>query len=267
MKLEDKAKQLFENYGFTSKESQVYIALIELDTALPSTLAKKTGLKRSTTYVILEQLKKRGMVGHFKKNNSTYFKLVDPKQFLNEQKGKLETLSEIMPDLLKLHERFGVTPQMSVFEGREGIIQIMEDTLDAKEPLHCWADITLASNTILEDYYPSYIKKKNKNKVFVKGIFCYDPIALDFKKKGKEELREVYLIPKEKFPFKNEINIYDDKVAIISHQDLVGVIIQNKAIADTQKAIFNLGFEYAKIIEKDLLTKKDKQYLKEKIEF
>ena len=53
--------------------------------------------------------------------------------------------------------------------------------------------------------------------------------------------------------FKNEINIYDDKVAIISHEDQIGVIIQNKNIADTQRSIFELGFEYAKILEKQKL--------------
>lgn len=79
---------------------------------------------------------------------------------------------------------------------------------------------------------------------------------------GKEELREVYLVPKEKFPFENEINIYDDKVAIISHADKVGVIIQNQSIADTQKAIFKLAFEYAQIVESKTLTKEDLLYLK-----
>jgi hypothetical protein len=45
------------------------------------------------------------------------------------------------------------------------------------------------------------------------------------------------------------INIYDDKVAIVSHQDQVGVIIENKNIADTQRSIFNFAFDYAKILE------------------
>ena len=66
--------------------------------------------------------------------------------------------------------------------------------------------------------------------------------------KGKEELRELYFIPRNEFPFKNEINIYDDKVAIISHEDNVGVILQNKNIADTQRSIHKLTFNYAKIL-------------------
>jgi hypothetical protein len=105
-----------------------------------------------------------------------------------------------------------------------------------------------------------------QRKIWLRGIFCSDDTGLTFKKRGVSELREVHLVPKDKFPFKNEINIYDDKVAIISHQDEIGVIIQNQNIADTQRAIFNLAFEYAKILEKDLLTEEDLVYLKSKDE-
>ena len=66
----------------------------------------------------------------------------------------------------------------------------------------------------------------------------------------------MYLIPKEDYPFKNEINIYDDKIAIISHEDKMGVIIQNANIAETQRSIFNFAFKYAKIAEKELLKEK-----------
>ncbi|MBT5517005.1 hypothetical protein HOK22_03775, partial [Candidatus Peregrinibacteria bacterium] len=63
-----------------------------------------------------------------------------------------------------------------------------------------------------------------------------------WKEREKTELREVLLIPKEKYPFKNEINIYDDKVSIISHEDQTGIIIRNKTMADTQRIIFDFAF-------------------------
>lgn len=156
-----------------------------------------------------------------------------------------------------------MTPQMSVFRGKEGLIQVMEDTLTVKDKtLLCWSNIELNVYTTLEDYYPTYIMKKVASRVHLKGIFNYDKSALRFKQRGKDELREVYLIPKDLYHIDNEINIYDDKVAIISHQDQVGVIIQNEHIARTQRSIFNLAFAYAKIVEKDLLTKEDLLYLK-----
>ncbi len=238
-----------ESVGFSTKESLTYLTLLELNEALPSTIARKSGIKRPTVYVILEQLQNKGFISHVNKKGGLYFRAVAPIRILEEEKNKLERLKIFLPELEKLNQKYEVTPQMSVYEGKEGLVQIMEDTLTAKTELCCWANPQIAMG-LLEDYYSTYVKKKVERKIWLRGIFCLDRIGQEFKAKGKEELREVYLIPAEKFPFKNEINIYDDKVAIISHEDKVGVILQNKNIADTQRAIFNLAFEYAKILDK-----------------
>jgi len=261
--------QILQNIGFNDKEARIYLTILELNEALPGAIARISGIKRSTTYLILEQLEKKGLVSHIKRGGHLYFQACRPEFLIENQRKKYEevrnqlnSLEKILPELNLLHKDFTVTPQMSVFKGKAGLIQIMEDTLTTSTGLLCWANISVAVHTVLEDYYPTYIRKKVKNKVFLKGIFPYEKRSLDFKKMGDRELREVYLIPADRFPFKNEINIYDDKVAIISHNDEVGVIIQNQSIADTQRIIFDLAFAYAKILEKDLLTKEDLAYLK-----
>lgn len=240
---------ILQNIGLTEKEAKIYLTLLELKESLPSVIARKSAVKRPTTYVILDELQKKGIVSHVKKGKFLYFRALHPRALLEDQHDKYSALAKAIPELLKLHEKYSATPQMSVFEGEEGLIRIMEDTLTTKTELLCWADASLAVGS-LKEYYPNYIAKKVKRGIQLRGIFCRDEVALDLQQREKEELREVYLIPKEKFPFKNEINIYDDKIAIISHHDQIGIIIQNKNIADTQRAIFELGFEYAKMLDK-----------------
>jgi HTH-type transcriptional regulator, sugar sensing transcriptional regulator len=265
----DTLLQILQNIGLSEKEAMIYLELLELHEALPSAISRKADTKRSTTYLILEQLQKKGLVSHVKKSGHLYFRALDPKAFLDQKRNQykelgasVDNLEEILPELQNLHSDFVVTPQMSVFKGKEGLIQIMEDTLTTSTELLCWANIILATNTVLKDYYPTYIRKKVEKQIPLRGIFCHDKEALRFKKRGGKEIRDIYTIPKNKFPFENEINIYDDKVAIISHKDAVGVIIQNKAIANTQRAIFNFAFEYAKSIESEMLSTKDLEYLK-----
>ncbi len=60
--------------------------------------------------------------------------------------------------------------------------------------------------------------------------------------RDKEELRQCRLIDIEKFPFKNQINIFGNKIMIASYRDQMGVIIESKEIADTQRAIFELAW-------------------------
>ena len=241
--------KILQHIGLSDKEAKIYLTLLEFKEALPSTISRRSGVKRPTTYVVLDQLQKQGLVSHVKKGKLEYFQPVNPHSLLEREYGKYHALEEALPELLQMHQKYAVTPQMQVFEGKEGLIRIMEDTLTTKTDLLCWADVTIAVATCLDDYYPEYIRKKVERKIWLRGIFCDDAFARQFKKRGEAELREVYLIPKNKFPFKNEINIYDDKVAIISHEDNIGVIIKNKNISDTQRAIFKLGFEYAKILE------------------
>jgi len=242
--------KILQDIGLSEKETKIYLTLLELHSALPSSVSRRAGIKRPTTYVILEQLQKKGLASHIKKGKFLYFRALDPQMLLEDQLDKYAALKRALPELTQLNKKLEATPQMAVFEGKEGLIKIMEDTLTTKTELLCWANTTEAVvNSCLRDYYPTYIYKKVKRGIWLRGILCYDEMALLFKSRGKEELREVYLIPKEKFPFRNEINIYDDKVAIISHSDEVGVIIQNKSIADTQRSIFKFGFEYAKMLD------------------
>lgn len=252
---------VLEQNGLSEKEAKVYLSLLELKEALPSTISRKTGVKRPTTYVILDTLAAKGLASHVDKKGQRYFQALDPRTLVEDQFTKYKSLEKFLPELLSLHQRFFSVPQMRLFEGKEGLIKIMEDTLTTKTPICAWANADLAATTLLADYYPTYIRKKVERKVWVNAILGYDKRALEFKRTEKAELREVHLIPKEKFPFRNEIDIYDDKVAIMSHQDAVGVIIENINIADTQRSIFNFGFEYAKLLEKKLLTPDDLTYL------
>ena len=250
---------VLKEIGLSDKEAQVYLTLLELNESLPSTISRKSGIKRPTVYVILEQLKERGIVSHFKKGKLLFYRAADPHAILDDQTRKLEDFKGVLPDLMNLKTRFGATPQMSIFEGKEGIIQVMEDSLTAQSgEILCWSNADLAVNTLLKDYHPNYLRNKVEKGIWTKCLFVLDEVGVGFKSRSKEELREVFFIPKDKFPFDNEINIYDDKMSIISHVDNVGVIIQNQAIANTQKSIFNFAFEYAKLIEKDLMCEYSK---------
>jgi len=210
-------------------------------------------IKRPTAYLVLDQLVAKGYASKIKKGKYYYFQPVSPHAILENAYQRYKGIEHDLPELLKLHEKYAVKPQVSYFEGKNGIIHVMEDTLTASGEILCWADAKAATTTILSDYYPRYIKTKVERNIWLRGIFSFDEEAKKLKDRGDEELREIYMIPREDYPFKNEINIYDDKVAIVSHQDQVGIIIQNSYIADTQRSIFNFAFKYAKIAEKELL--------------
>jgi hypothetical protein len=57
------------------------------------------------------------------------------------------------------------------------------------------------------------------------------------------EMTRVKFIPHYKFKFALEMNIYDNKVAYTTFEEpLIAVVIEDKAIADTERAIFELSW-------------------------
>lgn len=242
--------------GFSEKETRVYLALLSLQEGNPSEIARIAKVKRPTCYILLEELIQKGYVVKSPKGKTLHFRALNPTVLLERQHENYNLLKNALPSLNALVGTNSSTPHMSVFEGPAGLKEMMEQTLISKTEICYWADMTLITTTVFKNYWKTYIKKRVEKGIRSRGIISFDKVALEFKRRSKEELREVCLIPKDSFPFQNEINIYDDKVAMISHQDLLGVIIQNKRIADTQRSIFNFAYEYAKILEQKLLHPK-----------
>jgi sugar-specific transcriptional regulator TrmB len=56
------AKELLKKAGFSEKEIDVYLALLGQGEAVVSDVAEKANINRSTTYVVLDALAKRGLV-------------------------------------------------------------------------------------------------------------------------------------------------------------------------------------------------------------
>ena len=63
----------------------------------------------------------------------------------------------------------------------------------------------------------------------------------DLKKKDKEDLRELRFLP-DNFKLNTIMHIYSNKVTILTlnKEQLIGIIIENKEIAQMQKSIFEM---------------------------
>lgn len=235
---------VLKNIGLTEKEARVYISCLELGSAVTSEIGKRAKINRVTTYDILEKLIKKGFINHVTKHQIKYFSATNPDLVFDETKKKFDDFKKALPDLKRLH---GETPhpRISYFEGIEGIKAIYADTLTSKTDI-----LNYANSREIREYWPTYdeeyVSKRAKKKIFLRGIAIMDMEGMKVASENKKYYRNIRLIPKKKYDFTNEINIYDNKVAIISFgEGLIGMIIESKEIADTQRAIFKMAWELA----------------------
>lgn len=248
--------------GFTEKEALIYTHLIHLGAQPASVIADRTKINRTTTYDIIEALTKKGLLASFKKDGITYFKALDPKELLNylerektEHIKKLEKqqkdIEEILPALISLENPESTKPKVTFYEGEKGMRQAYEDTLTSSEEILAYANVE-EMHKGLPDFFPEYYHRRAIEKnIHIKCIAPDNRISKERKQQDKKEKRETILVPKSKYDFSPEINIYDDKVLFASWREKMAIIIKSKEIADFHKKMYRLAWKTAKTENKN----------------
>lgn len=246
--MENQLITVLTNLGLTDKEAKVYLALTELGTVVVSDIAHKAGINRVTTYDILEKLKMRGMVSYYTKKRIKYFSSMQPETLLEEFEKRTSDLRGSLPKFKTLTGEIN-HPRIRYFEGLEGIKAIYADTLTSKTEILNYSN-SYEIRKKWPNYDQEYVEKRAQKKIYLRGVCPKDKAGETVHAQDKEYYREMRLIPSDQFDFTNEINIYDDKVAIISFKDeLIGMIIESIEISNSQRAIFNMCWQFVSIVE------------------
>lgn len=245
-------QHIIESIGLEKHEAKLYLAGLKIGFAPASEYAKKSKFNRVTTYNYLEGLVKRGVFSAIKKARATYYEPISPEQLSMESRKNVEALERVLPDLHAMMGTHHRTPRVRYYEGAEGIKKVYEDTLTAQGELLNFANSQIV-RTFWKEYDVQYVKQRVKKGIFLKGIAPDDEMGKKVRGENKENLREIRLVSVKEFPITNEINIYDNKVAIVSfsedESELFGVIIESKEVAQTQKQIFQMAWRFAALGE------------------
>lgn len=245
--MENQLIVVLTNLGLTDKEAKVYLSCVEIGTGVVSDIAHKAGINRVTAYDILEKLKARGMVSYYTKKKIKYFSSIAPENLLEEFEKRTNDLRGSLPKFKTLTGEIN-HPRIRYFEGLEGIKAIYADTLTSKGEILNYSNSYEIRNQ-WPTYDQDYVAKRTEKQIYLRGICPKDKAGETVQAHDQEYFREMRLIPSNQFDFTNEINVYDDKVAIISFkEELIGMIIESIEIANSQRAIFNMCWQFANIV-------------------
>lgn len=240
--------QELQSFGLSEKEAKVYLASLEVGRATVDQLAKHAGVKRSTTYVQIESLMKKGLMSTYQENKKTYFSPESPEYLkrifeLERQKFDLKEkdLDNMLPDLTKMFESAGERPVVRFFEGKEGITAMREDTLmlSRGEEIHI-----IYSYDALKNIYTSAELLEYTNKRVAKGIKVH---SLYTRKEGNLAPDDITPLTVRKFishehmPLTSDFLVYGNKLTILALRGHVfGIEVESKEIADSFRILFSL---------------------------
>ena len=251
-------KKLLLEVGFSNKESEVYLAILVLGRGTASKIARQAGILRTTSYEILSSLFNKGLVTlsgrepkqEYVSESPEKLKMYIISELERKQKELKQAETVLIPQLKSIHN-LDNRPKVMFYEGTEGMEQVYEDTLTSSEPIRAYASVG-DMHVGLPGYFPGYYKRRTEKGIAIRAILPDTEAGIERKSFDGKEMRESALVPKEKFMFSPEINIYDNKVMIASWREKLGIIIESNEIADAMKKIYELAWAEAKRLDKDL---------------
>ena len=237
-----------EKLGFTTEEVSVYLSMLEIGGGFVSTIAKKANAHRVTTYNTLENLQKKGYVRATKKSGIRFYYPVSPKVILNQIEETYNTARTLIPELIDLQNTSLFKPKIQFFEGKDGIKSIFNDILESEGEVLGYTNFQVAENAMSEylyEYGDRALQLKKKHRLLCPNDdFHRDFVPKNLKERLDAGLLEIFAVNPDQFHFKNLQYIYADKVTTVSIEtdEMIGVIIESKSNAETNRSIFNLAW-------------------------
>lgn len=254
-------KTLIE-FGLSEKEAKIYLALLELEAAGVNHIAKKTGINRSTVYVVIESLKKRGLVSMTPDKKIQQYIAVSPETLLHVAQEKSQKalhtqkkIEEFLPELRALHKETQFKPKVVIYEGDEAVKKTYYSEFDSPDEFRVYKDLTGMLRLVPDDYVKNDVsaRKKKKIKLFMISPNTSENQEIVQQYKANKSLDELVLIPEKKFSKSGRkigIGIYKDRVKFSSAKEKIAIFIINEAIANTLRDLFDLAFEESKRLTK-----------------
>lgn len=250
---------MFEKYlqeiGLNEKEASIYIALLQVDNASVIEIANKTKINRSTTYVVLEGLVKKGLVSEVSIGKKTHYRAEAPERletFVEGQKILLEErskkLKDIIPQIKGIQRAGGERPVVKYFEGHESALGshiLFFNTQDKEGVGYFLFNRDLIEEVFSPDEVSSVQKIRPGKNIKAQSIYTSTKTEL-----SSNELSERIKIDGDKYPLYCDISIYEDRMQIITMgKSVATILIQSKDVAETFKSLFRLAFDNIRIKE------------------
>lgn len=239
---------ILEQLGLSDNEAKVYLAGLELGKATIQELSRKSGVKRTTVYVVMDGLKEKGVFSQTKKNAKTFFIAQDPENMVDLLEKRLQGFKTALPELKSIYNIAEAKPKVRFYEGREGYLSVYENILrERPKELLVIASYDDFKKHIDEDYEEDWTIRRIKQGTYLRWLDFETTLVKAKAIKGKKGLREVRFLPNE-FKFTSTMFIYGDKVVLVSgkQRDFIAIVIENQEFSQMFRQFFEMLWFFVK---------------------
>jgi len=239
---------MLKSIGLREEEARVYLACLELGPSSVWNIYLKSGIKRPTCYVILDDLVNRGLASKSFDKKKAIYSVSSPIEIAREFDRKRSNFEENLSQFEVVASKATEKPRLRLYEGEEGVFQAYNVSLnepDGTEMLVCSNEKVLSA---YPNYFDSYIMERVKKGIKVRMILADLPNNRLYLSKDESELRETRFLPQSEFDPRGELEIYNDKIVNIAYSESTpfATVIESSAMAFDEKQKFELLWKIAK---------------------
>lgn len=238
--------QALQKLGLTESESRVYVATLELGKDSVQSIAKKAGVKRPTTYLILDDLVAKGLVSKLPRKHKTQFIAENPSRLHTLQKERERLIESALPVLQGLYSVKGKKPQVHFFEGKDGAARVYNEFREAVRYICFYGSIQSIMSTIPESMVTT--EQVQSLDIPTKEIMLDTPYDRKYAQtinRYPNPKHRARIIPKQT-DLGMDSAIFDNKVGFISlKKEIFGIIIESAEIAQSYRILFDLAWKSA----------------------
>lgn len=240
-----------ELLGLNTTEIKAYTALLQMGSGTIQEIVQKTHLKRTTTYSVLENLMQKNLVVLVKKGNKREYFAEDPRKIFSllekqekELHEKKHSMIEALPELASMYNAHAIKPKVKFYESEEAVKEAFYEPLEMPTGS---ANLVFTNSDELDtpfmhDAVIDFMDKRTAKKIYNRSIAEDTPFLRSIQTNDNKQFRNMILIDPEKYPAVDRINIYGNKVSIISFKNKMVLTMESESVAQTFRSLFELAW-------------------------
>lgn len=250
--------EIIRRCGLDESEAKVYLALLTLGSGTIHSVAKESGLNRTSSYAIIERLKIKGLVSKIKKVGKTHLSPAKPQVFLQIQKDNYVSLEKHIDDLNYLFTIARKSPGVRFYEGEEGLKTVLEMIIEEAGEIVIYGDGDAFKHSIpgwSEYYSVKRVTHNIKSRLILKGTSDAIETAKKLRRNTsvKNKLSKIRVLP-EGYNIVGGFDVYNEKVIFYSFGgNNTAVVVESAIISAMMLSIFNMLWNVAEQYDKTLL--------------
>ncbi len=233
--------------GISEKVARVYLAGLSLGTTSIQELARASGLKRPTVYLYVDELVEKGLFEIIPINKKRYYAAVDPHVVEERLKKSLSDFQTELPKLSAMRSDMLGKPQVRVFEGVDGVRSVYEE-IERAHSVRFWSNLNEVRPPF-HDEYAEICEAIRESGATAREIIADNKTARRYSRFTAKIAGPTYQARTATIEgLENDAVIFGIVVVLFRLQGLniFAVRIEDKTIADSMKALFDMAWKTAR---------------------